>query len=1269
MIFMSKYVFFLAFSLPAQVINVSVAGVTNTQAVLQYTAPDSSACTVVVSTSPTFTPLVHDLDPLIFTGSNLDNRTGSVAAGLLRTFVVGKRAAEQGINGHWYSRALEALTQHYYQITCGSLTATGSFTTSNIALGNTYNEALPPAPSATSNRIYSYTGQYAWPEFLNWDPSDITARQEVVIDPQTGMSLKRMTMPQDLPSTNNTAALQVVTAPTGGWANKDSVLTDDSSSATYSGTTSDWLVITDPSVRFDYGDLGTVTFSTKAWCSGPCAGADAAVEVCLTVNSVSCWPTPANVHDIVLGTTANPSMFATFGGNSLATYPWTPPGIPPLLSWDAKSRTGKANVDASGNVTWTGSGDQFYPGWSAGSKITIGGSLCTIASVTNPQALAISPSSCPGLTLPQSNIAYSGGNFGVMIRKKTSSTDTITIQYVTYSIGNSSMEWPSGGFTKLCSSTATQNSVTGHLGYHCVVGNARSVYWVDSTTGDANYLGNLTTGSHGNPDGWANAGCNNGSVTFAGSGPTDPERFYCIATEGTATPLVLGCTLTTTNQPGSFASTCQNLTPASSGKDIFSLIASFTAQDTPSFDTTQFNGLGIVASQNGQLVLNSFRGYQDSAAWVVIFNPTLVGSAPGCVGGGNPGCVVAAQSTWKTSPCRWCTLHTQGYAGESNTIIVDGKYFGDSPGDPGAGWYTVTVTSGSMTSTPSIAAGTGGCPAGSKGCDLVTVDGEPCNMAPAGPLGPHPSEPLNCPKNNAWTYLQDAAPGDVFETANGAREFMKLISKNGNQWMFQRALGWPTATSGPTTPVTPIRLVVDCLARDDDFNYSVPNLAWIWDFLADPHGLNVNNSIRVLYNYDHGFQLPTAMGGGSPWFDPNAAGYGYSILDGPGYGPPNKYGQIGPTFAGANGLTMFVDVADDHLSHAQEKAPDSEQKWFLDARPMNGPGPSLIDQATLVSGQLYKFTAMTSDGDNLKSVGGAPAEQTLITRKLQPTGINCGTQPLIDVSSAAQGNMISDDASSLYQTCTARKSGECRMGSSPGDIYMNCPFVNPRFNFSGTYGCNVIFPEPGLGLDLCASNTGAYLNGITQIGYQETYDRAGALGRTLTHGLIHYRLNNVNQNVRTTPDGKWLLFPAYYFGGTEFQILSGKMLPYPAVDSIDRSTFIPMALQLSPPDGLGVDNTVVQFGYAENGPPDQFYCTSRREGCLAAAANVPTVPFKFPSDSTSGSLVDIVGSPCSSGCTIAIPALSQRVVYYQVLYRDSSNRVVAQTPTQATVTP
>jgi len=828
---MKKLVFFLAFPLAAQISNVSVSGVTNTQAVLQYTAPDTTPCMVEVSTSPTFVPLVHDVDPAIFAGSNLDNRPGSISGNVARTFVVGTRDAEQGLNGHWYSRALQALTPHYYRMTCGTYTATGSFTTDNLALGNTYNEALPPAPNVTSTGVYSYAGQYAWPEFLNWNTADPAARQEAVIDPHTGMSLKRMTMPQDW-GFSNERVFTLAAAPTGVWTNPNSAVTDDTAYASYSGTSSDWLVLTDPVLSFpNNGILESLTLSVKAWCSGACSGEDAKIQVCLTQNGVTCWPAVSNVYDVALGTAGLPSTFTSYGGGAASMFAWTPPGIPPLVSWDAKRRTGAVNVDASGNVTWTGSGDQFYPGWTAGSKITVAGSVCAISGLNNPQSLAIAPASCsPSLTLPQANAAYSAGNFGVMIRKKTSSTDTIDVQYAKYTLPFSAgLQWPSGGGAKICSYTPTQNTVTGHLGYHCVVGNTPQVYWIDSTTGDANWLGPLYMGNHSGADGWSNGGCNSNSVTLSGTGPTNPETYYCSVTDLSGKAIVLGCTLTTTNQPLSSNYSCQNLTPGSAGKDYLSLVPSFTSGYTPSFDPVQFNGIGIVGMQNGYLLLTSFRGYQDTAAWATVFNPTMVGTAPGCVGGGLPGCVVAAQNTWSSAPCRWCTLHSAAYSGESNNWVLSAKYFGGSVGIPGGGFYTTTVGS-AMTATPSIAAGTSGCPAGSRGCDLVTVDGEPCNMAPVGALGGHPAESLNCPKNSAWSYLQDTAAGDVLSTETGPLEYMKLISKNGNQWLLQRGLGWP----GLVIPRTPIQLGMECLDRDDAFTYGVGTWGWIWDFAGDP---------------------------------------------------------------------------------------------------------------------------------------------------------------------------------------------------------------------------------------------------------------------------------------------------------------------------------------------------------------------------------------------------------------------------------------------------
>src|SRR3954447_15142255 len=83
--------------------NVQVLGVTPTQASISYTAPDSAACSVEVSESPSYRPLVHDVDPVLFAGANLDSRSEGVVSGVQRVFVAGKRRAVKAIDGKWYS--------------------------------------------------------------------------------------------------------------------------------------------------------------------------------------------------------------------------------------------------------------------------------------------------------------------------------------------------------------------------------------------------------------------------------------------------------------------------------------------------------------------------------------------------------------------------------------------------------------------------------------------------------------------------------------------------------------------------------------------------------------------------------------------------------------------------------------------------------------------------------------------------------------------------------------------------------------------------------------------------------------------------------------------------------------------------------------------------------------------------------------------------------------------------------------------------------------
>jgi hypothetical protein len=107
---------------------------------------------------------------------------------------------------------------------------------------------------------------------------------------------------------------------------------------------------------------------------------------------------------------------------------------------------------------------------------------------------------------------------------------------------------------------------------------------------------------------------------------------------------------------------------------------------------------------------------------------------------------------------------------------------------------------------------------------------------------------------------------------------------------------------------------------------------------------------------------------------------------------------------------------------------------------------------------------------------------------------------------------------------------------------------------------------------------------------------------------------------------------------------------------VNRSDFVPVPVSLNPPPG--VDNAVIEFGYREfNGN-----CTTRNEACVANAPAINSVPFQFLGENPPG-------APCAAGCTIVIPAVSQRLLYYRVKFRNAANGVLSVTPDRVLVTP
>ncbi len=130
-------------------------------------------------------------------------------------------------------------------------------------------------------------------------------------------------------------------------------------------------------------------------------------------------------------------------------------------------------------------------------------------------------------------------------------------------------------------------------------------------------------------------------------------------------------------------------------------------------------------------------------------------------------------------------------------------------------------------------------------------------------------------------------------------------------------------------------------------------------------------------------------------------------------------------------------------------------------------------------------------------------------------------------------------------------------------------------------------------------------------------------------------------------------------------MMLGKIPPPAEQDKIDRTTFVPITLRIPAHSN---STAFVRFGYAENGDPGSYFCTSRAESCISTRQTEQLTdvanPFYFEqTERTKYQPVD-----CGNGCQLTVSGLPQHVLYYQVVYTDAAGGVT-QTPMLATVVP
>ena len=1078
-----------------------------------------------------------------------------------------------------------------------------------------------------------------------------------------------------------------------------------------------------------YTTLDQLSVSLTGFVNSATAG-NRVLDVCLSLNGgASCASSTVqlNMGQSSGKQTAGQAPASAWDTPQFGTTPWLLDTNPRFNMQEASPHSGTGTVTGNvvaNNPAASGSlgSDLFSLYWVTGGNGHIRLSTSNDACITPPASTTSNEYAITGFvdgshltvsgTPPSGNVYWCENNFAVVVWRDQPPTDSSTVTLTAASMNTMSSSYPA--YPDNGAGTACFNKLVSG-GYFCLFGN---LYWINPVGPVVVYYGQPEAAGvdgSGNPitNSWVRT-----TAPMPESASIDQTQnqltFYMVSHDPASTsPLVIqgvfnpGSTPVQPTVPQSdigipqiqnatVASTTPysvtwnngltftNLTPQTSAQE--SVFQQMTRFD-PSFNTSYYSGLNcqlVGAMSAGVFYFACYSMQGNTPAWVFAFspgdgNPAHAGQAggPQIIGAINtfntpPGPVAAGQGALTGR-----SLHAIGETGETGWIWIDGNE------------YEPINTSAASIPASGVSCSTYGLPSGND-CYLIQINNhtvgsvtgyEPYFASAGGPF-------LGTPGETRTTQIGDTAcittaTAGSCTWANQANEMMTLKIKNyggtNGAWVFQRnTYGAEKAVTGPIS------------LWWESYQSSIPPTSTavsgavqvFWNPLAgcggqpDPHGNCLIQDPNEFHGHAEwrnggesqvvnvpGWKIPGNANSFEEW--PNVyqtlIGSVPAILQYPAANvtpqavPGVNYVLSSTPFAGAYGVPFEPDGGG-HPNAAGANAGAYESIRAFDNIPIQG---GIYDPPfTLLSGQLYSYRPGTvTDPDDFYT----PGSVAYIDRKLMATGAACGSHPLIDVS--GPGSVIATGGSSSYTYCMARTGSECYAGSLPGDIYVNCPGVlYPRCSGVATHGGTPL----GAGNDICIGNIAKEANAITQYTLDRT-DYSGAYSRALVSATSRLRMVTGFEGNQLLPDNSWLLYRQEFLNYQRSEMWMALCPPYPPDDpgnSVARGTFVPIAITLKPPAGLGANTALVEFGYQEYGAPRQLNCTTRNDPCVASSGTVSTgnEPFYFASENPAG-------APCSSGCTIAIPAISERILYYQVQYKAADGTLLPAGPLTAVVVP
>jgi len=746
------------------------------------------------------------------------------------------------------------------------------------------------------------------------------------------------------------------------------------------------------------------------------------------------------------------------------------------------------------------------------------------------------------------------------------------------------------GFGELCSPV-----VSAQGNYHCITGSLDQgifpfLYGINPTTGAVVFLGSAWYPNW--PFGGASvSGALRGDMAFWDA--SDANVLYVAGFAGSRS-FFIKYTYTGADNPANNIPASGG-TPAQTPYTAVDLlgggdIATMAHAFKSEFDPSLFP-CTMDGYQGGYFLFSCRRGNQDSYGWTGVYNP---GNGLPLGSGGN-GRIIALTKMWANTGSRWCGIHTYEYMGQTpiSSYAVSNLYSnnnGIGPYNAVLGTTMSDVSSGTTSITLSSAWD------GSWG----TTPGSFASGEPVSTFLDH--------------WLQTSQVGDIVKIDN---EHMLITAKPDSAHItVQRNQGG----FGHAAHSIGANVTMMCTSAGNPL-LSSGGYLW-WDFVNYPAAdsryqiqFGSHPVSRGNYRVDSNYTFRTGAA-------TNYSTWGLAT-DGTAQADMTFASYIGP--GGGNFYQKHISMA------ASSQAGFYDSTYWVGGNLFTAQDGSAVSNVT---GTLYKYL--------YNGVAYINTGQVIETKRLPILARTYGRM-FQDVS--GPGVTIGGGSGDNYKFCIANAANECHTGSAKGDVYFNHPNLKYYYCTGGE--------NPVDGNDICIGPNSPF--GVAAMQFKLVNDSIGSTSpRVLSRTWSNYEI--MASSIKPLPDESWALqyIPTTYTTPAAVDLVAVKIPAAVASDGVNRSTFIPATISIITPQGLGITGARVKFGYLELGQPSDFYCTSRREICVATTSTITeSNPFSYVVTDNPTPM------PCAAACTVVIPALPLHTAYYQVEYLGGGGGLVS----------